>query len=248
MLAGVRRVCQHHPSPGCRCQVSRQRCASTTSPLGGCSLAAGPRMRELKCRGTQCAARTSHRRLPRRRQPDRARGRPGAHRAGSGPACGGGGRRLRRGHQRHRRHRAAGPGHRRADAAVVPPRGHRRGQGGAQALPGHRRRGAVAVRRPRVRGLAAGRGLGRVRLPAEGPGRRGQPARRRDPQRGHRRHRARPRDRRGAGPAGHLARRARSRRGGTARHDRRGQADQGDRGRPGGCRPRRWTPRSRPCS
>ena len=37
----------------------------------------------------------------------------------------------------------------------VPGRGHRGGQAGAQAPPGHRRRGPVAVRRPRVRDLAA---------------------------------------------------------------------------------------------
>src|SRR5712691_981992 len=44
-------------------------------------------------------------------------------------------------------------------------------------------------------------GHGRLRLPAQGPGRRGQPARRRHPPRGHGRHGARPRDRRGPGPA-----------------------------------------------
>ena len=54
--------------------------------------------------------------------------------------------------------------------------------------------------------LAAG--LGRLRVPAQGPGRRGHPARRRDQGGGHRRHRARPGDRRGAGPPGACPRRA----------------------------------------
>ena len=64
----------------------------------------------------------------------------------------------------------------------------------------------------------------------EGPRRRGQPAGRRDPGGGDRRHRARPVDRRGAGRPGRSRRRPAARRGGTARHGRRGQDDQGDRG------------------
>ena len=63
---------------------------------------------------------------------------------------------------RHRR-QPAGAGHRHPDAAVLPARGHRRGQGGPQAPPRHRGRDPVAVRRPRVRGLAAGGRLGRLR-------------------------------------------------------------------------------------
>ena len=113
-----------------------------------------------------------------------------------------GGRRLRRARQRRRGHPAAGARHRHPDAADLPARGHRRRPGGAQAPSRHRGRGAVPVRGPRVRGLAAGRGLGRLRLPAEGPGRRGQPARRRDPGGGDRRHRPGPVDRRGAGRPG----------------------------------------------
>ena len=89
--------------------------------------------------------------------------------------------------------------HRHPHASRLPGRGHRRGQGGAQAPSGHRHRHPLPVRRPRVRHLAARRGLGRLRLPAQGPGGRRQPPRRRHPGRGHRRLGARPRDRRGPG-------------------------------------------------
>ena len=56
----------------------------------------------------------------------------------------------------------------------LPERGHRRRQGGAQAPPGHRGRDPLAVRRPRVRRLAARRRRGGLRVPPEGPHRRGQ--------------------------------------------------------------------------
>ena len=143
--------------------------------------------------------------------------------------------------------RAAGPGHRHPDAPVVPERGHRRRQGSAQAPPRHRRHRALPVRRPRVRDRAACRGFGRLRLPAQGQSGRGQPARRRDPQRGERRHGPGPDDRRGPAAAGHRSWRAAPGRGGAAGHDRRGQADQGNRGGQEDRRPRRSTPRWRPC-
>ena len=71
----------------------------------------------------------------------------------------------------------AGRRHRHPHAAELPERGHRGGQAGAHAQPGHRRRRALAVRRARVRDLAARRRRGRLRLPAEGPRRRRRPAR-----------------------------------------------------------------------
>ena len=175
--------------------------------------------------------------FPRGRQPDRARRCPRPHQRPQGPDRGRRRRRLRRAGQRGRGHPAAGARHRHPDAADVPARGHRRRPRGAQAPPGDRGRGALPVRRPRVRGLAAGRGLGRLRLPAQGPRRRGQPAGRRDPGGGDRRHRPRPVDRRGAGRPGGPGRRPAARRGRTARHGRRGQDDQGDRrGAPGPAR------------
>ena len=65
----------------------------------------------------------------------------------------------------------------------------------------------LPVRRPRVRRRAARRGLGRLRLPLEGPPRPGQPTHRGHPHGRDRRHRPRPVDRRGADAPGHLEQR-----------------------------------------
>ena len=64
--------------------------------------------------------------------------------------------------------------------------------------PGHRCGDPVAVRRPRLRGGAALRGGRRLRLPAQGPRRRGRPARPGRARGGRGRLHARPQDRRGA--------------------------------------------------
>ena len=64
-------------------------------------------------------------------------------------------------------------------------RGHRCGRGDRRRHPGT---GVVVLSQfdePGVRGLAAGRGLRGLRLPAQGPGRGGQPAGGRDPGRSH---------------------------------------------------------------
>ena len=89
------------------------------------------------------------------------------------------------------------------------------------------------VRRPRLRHRPAVRGGRRLRLPAEGPHRRGRPARPGDPRGGHRRLDARPGDRRRADAPGAHGRAALSRRGrALLAHGRRGQAHQGHRRRP----------------
>ena len=106
------------------------------------------------------------------------------------------GRGLRRAGRRRRGGGPAGGRHRHPHAAALPARGHRRAQGDPQAPPRHRRRDPQPVRRPRVRDLAAGRGRGRLRLPAEGPHRRGRPAGSGDPRGRDRRLGARPGDRR----------------------------------------------------
>ena len=126
---------------------------------------------------------------------------------------------------------AAGPGHRHPDAAGVQPRGHRRRQGGAQAASGDRRRDPLPVRRPRVRRVPPGRGLGRLRVPLEGPHRAGRSAGRRDPVRGHRRERARSGHRRRAAAPDDGERRSLASRGGAPRDGGGGQADQGHRRR-----------------
>ena len=71
----------------------------------------------------------------------------------------------------------------------------------------------------------------RLRVPPQGPGRRGRPARQGGARGGDRRVGARPQDRRGAGAAGHRRRRAHRGRRAPAPRDRRGSPDQGDRQR-----------------
>ena len=73
--------------------------------------------------------------------------------------------------------RAAGHRLRHPHAPQLPAGGHRRLQGDPQAPSGHRRRHPVPVRRPGLRHLAPLGGRRRLRLPAEGPHRRGRPAR-----------------------------------------------------------------------
>ena len=128
-----------------------------------------------------------------RRQSDRARGGARPHRTAPGPPGRRGGGRLRRSDPRGPDLRPARAGDRHPHAPLVQPGGHRRRQGGAAPPSGHRRRHPLAVRRSRVRRLPAGRRLGRLRVPPEGPHRRGQPAGRRHPGGGHRRHGARSR-------------------------------------------------------
>ena len=70
-----------------------------------------------------------------------------------------------------------GRGVRHPHAAALPARGDRRLQGDPQAPPRHRRRHPVPVRRPRLRHRAALRGRRRLRLPPQGPHRRGRSAR-----------------------------------------------------------------------
>ena len=94
---------------------------------------------------------------------------------------------------------APGARHRHPHAAELPAGGHRRGQGAPQAPPRHRRGRAVAVRRPRLRHRPARRRRRRLRLPPQGPGRRGRPARPGRARGGDRWLGARPEDRRGAG-------------------------------------------------
>ena len=146
---------------------------------------------------------------------------------------------------------APGARHRHPHAAELPAGGHRRGQGAPQAPPRHRRGRPVAVRRPRLRHRPARRRRRRLRLPPQGPGRRGQPARPGRPRGGDRRLGARPEDRRGAGAAGHRRRRPHRGRRAAAPRDRRGPPDQGDRQRrtapPRPRSPTRWRSCSSSC-
>ena len=154
-------------------------CATTTGRMHACALAGCRLICETCYVDHTTPAGPADHRLPRRRQPDRARGRAGAAPAAARPRAWSAGRRLRRADRRRRR--------RRPQVLVtdirMPPSFQREGIDAAKEMrkrhPGHRRRRALPVRRPRVRDLAAGRGRGRLRLPAEGPHRRGQPAGRR---------------------------------------------------------------------
>ena len=212
--SSTRRSPGSHPARSWRCTTAT-----------GCS-GAGSR-RDCRCprRGAGTSACSRSTSLPRRRMTrpndgvggnritvfladdnvDRPRGRAGDARHRARPRGRRRRRRLRRAGRRGRPARAAGARHRHPHAADVPARGHRRRQGAPQAPSRHRRGRAVAVRRPRVRGVAAERGRRRVRVPAEGPRRRGRPARRAVREVADRRFGARPQDRRRPGPPGHAA-------------------------------------------
>ena len=170
-----------------------------------------------------------HRRVPGRRQRDRARGRPGPARAAGRSARGRRGRGLRRPGGGSAGHPAPRAGDRHPHAPGLPAGGHRGRPRGPPALPGHRCGHPVPVRRSRVRHLPGGRGRRRLRLPAQGPHRRGQPAGRCGAGRGHRGYCPRPFHRRCPGPSGHHPRGPDPGRGVPPGLGGRGQAHQGHR-------------------